>query len=268
MPCKLAREMLALAVDGELEARSRVELDAHLDACAECRRRLDALTSLHAGVRRGATYHRAPAALRERIEAALPRSPEGAARGRGERAPRREMSGWELGRAWAWRLLNGGGLVAAAAMAAVLLAVLPRSPGDAGLVDEAVDDHVRALMNDHAIDVVSSDQHTVKPWFAGRLDFSPPVRDLASAGFPLAGGRVEYLDRRPVAALVYRRHQHVVDVFVWPASPGGSSHRVDVVTRRGINVAAWTADGMTYRAVSDLEPAELRELAALLNAPT
>jgi anti-sigma factor RsiW len=140
-----------------------------------------------------------------------------------------------------------------------------RSAGAGGdaLVVEAVNDHVRSLMAEHLFDVQSTDQHTVKPWFLGRLDFSPPVTDLAASGFPLVGGRLDYLGGRPVAALVYQRQKHTINVFIAP-EPGRAASGIEEHAARGFHVRRWTHDDMTFWAVSDLNDAELTEFARAL----
>ena len=191
-------------------------------------------------IRNEATYHAAPTHLRARILASLPQ----------ERAARR----WKP-----WGLASG----LAAAFALVLaVGVYVAMPGaDERFADEIVAAHVRSLMVDHAFDVASSDSHTVKPWFAGKLDYSPPVFDLTAQGFALVGGRLDYLDRRPVAALVYRHRQHLINLFILPAARGARPRSLD---HQGFHLAAWDRGGMTWWAVSDLNAQELAQFRAAL----
>ena len=155
----------------------------------------------------------------------------------------------------------------AVGMALLLILALPlalRYSAQNRLADEIVSAHIRSLMLEHKLDVASSDQHTVKPWFDGKLDFAPPVVDLASQGFPLLGGRLDYFNGRQVAALVYQRHKHFINVFIWPVdsrAPAGGR----AAARQGYNLVHWTASGMTFWAVSDLNTAELEQFAQLLH---
>jgi anti-sigma factor RsiW len=153
-----------------------------------------------------------------------------------------------------------------AAAAIVLLALLPilRGPStEEILTREVISSHVRSLMANHLADIPSSDQHTVKPWFNGKLDFSPPVEDLAKHGFPLVGGRLDYLNNRPVAALVYKRDKHLINLFIWPSSESSESV-LKSETRQGYHVFHWTRSRMTYWVVSDLEQSQLQEFVQLL----
>jgi anti-sigma factor RsiW len=154
---------------------------------------------------------------------------------------------------WSW-LGAAAVLVAAVIITWGLARGLGRQPADDLVAQEVVASHVRSLMPDHLTDVTSSSQHTVKPWFAGKLNFSPQVVDLASDGFPLIGGRLDYLDNQPVAALVYGRQQHLINLFIWPST---SAAATQTEVRQGYQVAHWTQSGMNYWVVSDMNAAEL-----------
>ncbi|HEV2334885.1 MAG TPA: anti-sigma factor, partial [Stellaceae bacterium] len=164
---------------------------------------------------------------------------------------------WERRRSQ-WRFTVAGFGAGAACAAALALVVL--APGQPSLVGAVVAGHIRALQPGHLEDVPSSDQHTVKPWFDGRIDFAPPVKDLAAVSFPLRGGRLDYVGGRPVAALVYQHDKHLIDLFVWPARTG-AAHPPEAAARDGYNVVHWTEGGMALWAVSDLEAKLLREFA-------
>ena len=242
--------LLQAELDGELDAAQAAGLAEHRAGCPICRRNEALLAATHRALQ-GATYHRAGTelvrALADRVGAqqALPR--QGPA-GR-QALPRR-------GAAVGWQGLAGLGAGAALA-AAIILTLMPAR--DSGLVSALVDDHVRALQPGHLLDVVSTNQHTVKPWFDGRIDFAPPVKDLAATGFPLVGGRLDYIQGRTVAVMVYSRGKHLVELFVWPASRG--AREPARTTHNGYNVLHWTANGMSISAVSDLDPAGMEEFA-------
>ena len=228
--------LLQAEFDGELDAAQAAALAEHRAACPVCKRN-EALLATTRQALRGATYHRADPELLRAVASRIGL----------DRPPSRRRS-------MPWQGLAGFGAGAALA-AAVVLTLLPA--GRPELVASLVDDHVRALQPGHLLDVVSTNQHTVKPWFDGRLDFAPPVKDLAAVGFPLVGGRLDYLHGRSVAVLVYSRGKHVIELFVWPASPAtGEPART---TRDGYNVVHWTADGMSLSAVSDLDTAGMEE---------
>lgn len=231
--------LLQAEFDGELDAAQAAALAEHRADCPVCRQNEALLAAAHGAVR-GATYHRAGPEL---LRAVASRIGE-------DRQPARRRASLP------WQGLAGFGAGAALA-AAIVLTLLPA--GRPELVAALVDDHVRALQPGHLLDVVSTNQHTVKPWFDGRLDFAPPVKDLAAAGFPLVGGRLDYVRGRSVAVLVYSHGKHVVELFVWPAAAAGGEPAH--ATRDGYNILHWTANGMSLSAVSDLEPAGLEEFA-------
>jgi anti-sigma factor RsiW len=200
-----------------------------------------------------ATRYEAPPALRERVTTALRAAepPRPAAVRGASRAP------W-----WQWASM--GAVFASGVVVAWTLTWLLAVQGEAGrLSDDVVADHVRSLMVAHLTDVASSDQHTVKPWFSGKLDYTPPVQDLSQEGFPLVGGRLDYLDGRSVAALVYRRRLHTINLFVWPCDDTTTSG-IKRLTRRGYNMVNWCDGGMQFWAVSDLNAGELQTFTQLL----
>jgi len=235
-------------LDGELAAVDTRELEAHLAQCAECTRFRDERLALRAAIAAGIPKFQAPAALRDRVR-------DAAATGARARAPR------PFGVRDVWRPLALAASLAAVALGSWTLA-RQRAAGEA-LADDVLASHIRSLMPGHLTDVLSSDQHTVKPWFNGRLDFSPPVDDFAGRGYPLLGGRLDYVDGRTVAVLVYGRRQHVINVFVWPSArgPSGGPKTSD---RQGYHLLHWTAADYTYWVASDLGEAELQEFAQLL----
>jgi len=235
-------------LDGELAPRDLREFEAHLKQCRECGRVRDARVALGGAIRAEVPALRAPEELRTRVRSAL-RS------GAGNAAPRRPLSP----AGWRW-------LAIAASLVVVALGSwqlgTDRAGGEA-LGDQVLASHVRSLMPGHLTDVVSSDQHTVKPWFNGKLDFSPAVDDFAGRGYPLVGGRLDYLGGRPVAALVYGRRQHLINVFLWPATRGPAGGPA-LTVRQGYHLLHWATPEYTYWVVSDLGQAELGEFARLL----
>ncbi|KVC56358.1 anti-sigma factor family protein [Burkholderia stagnalis] len=275
MDCNEARELLGADVDRELPAPDALRIQRHVDACDACRRERDRIVALSQAVRQ-ADYHRAPDALRARIVAGLPAAQDaprampggprwferlglrGAVRGpqqAGRPGPRAvALPGLGWGVALAIALAAGAGLTLSAHRAAT-----------ERTVDELVASHVRAGLSARDIDVISTDRHTVKPWFNGRLDYAPPVEDLAASGFPLAGGRLDYVGQRRVAVLVYRYRQHVIDVYVRPSAEGGRAAPYATVSQ-GYAVDRWDAAGMTWWAVTDAEPSALAAFRTALNA--
>jgi anti-sigma factor RsiW len=162
---------------------------------------------------------------------------------------------------WAWTSIAAAAVLVAMVAWRVGPMTFRPSPEDF-LAQEVLASHVRSLMASHLTDVPSSDQHTVKPWFNGRLDFSPPVKDLSAEGFPLVGGRLDYLEDRPIAALVYQRRKHFINLFIWPSPPSKQKS----FTRQGYNLFRWAQSGMTYWAVSDLNWTELKEFVRLVES--
>jgi anti-sigma factor RsiW len=234
--------------DGELDAAQATSVEAHRANCPVCQTAYADLHRVRETLRAGDLYYAAPDALRRKIAA------------RADTA-RRPQLGQIRRNDWLQRI-SGFGVGAAVAAA---IAVFMIQPGEKSLVDEVVADHVRSLQPGHLMDVISTDRHTVKPWFDGRLDFAPPVRDLKDQGFPLEGGRLDYLNGRPVAALVYGRAKHEINLFIWPVNSGDAAEQVSV--RNGYNVIHFTKSGMDVWAVSDLEKGELSNFVRLWQAP-
>lgn len=234
--------LLQAELDGELDAAGAAALAAHRASCPVCKRNESAILAARQALQR-VTYHRADPELLRSLAGRLAADRAGVDRP----SPRRRVS-------LPWRGLATFGAGAALA-AALVLTLVPLGRQDT--ITALVDDHVRALQPGHLLDVVSTNQHTVKPWFDGKLDFAPPVKNLAAEGFPLLGGRLDYLHGRSVAVLVYARGKHLVELFVWPVSSG--IEQPASAAHSGYNVIHWTANGMSFSAVSDLEAAGLQE---------
>lgn len=238
--------------DGELDALASVEVEHHLESCAECSALLNELQQLRRAIRTDLAPQVTPQ-LRDRVARALDteESLAGTPVRRPPRVPPRRRAFW----------LGAFGGLAGSAMAATLLFLLLSPTLSNGLVDELVSAHVRSLMPSHLIDVESSDHHTVKPWFSGHADVSPVVEDFTSQGFRLIGGRADYLDHQRAAVVVYEHGAHVINVFSWEAKRGGIQKES---SRNGYHMIFWANGDLQYCAVSDAAWDELRNLAHLL----
>ncbi len=236
--------LLEAYLDGELDLVRSLEVERHLSECELCAAALCSHRALRSALTDASLYYEAPKGLQGRVRTELRKASKESKRG--------AVGGWRWGAVAA-------SLPVIAALAWALVAV-PRGPSNDELVNqEVVSAHVRSLMAEHLTDVASSDRHTVKPWFSGRLDFSPEVKDLAGDGYPLVGGRLDYIGGRGVAALVYQRGPHPVNVFIWP-EPDARGAGDGESSIRGYNVIRWRRSGMRYWAVSDLNLPELRGL--------
>jgi anti-sigma factor RsiW len=248
--CENNERWLRAYFDDELDLVRSVEFEEHLKTCAQCAGELREQQTLRDSLRAANLYERAPDGLRARVRAALPTE----VRPQSFATTRRPVIEWLA--------------IAAAILIAVFLGV--KVIPDIGsqkqnlVAEEIVASHIRSLQPGHLMDVESTDQHTVKPWFDGKLDFAPPVMDLATQGFPLVGGRLDYIGRRNVAALVYQQKKHFINVFIWPEEKS-SAKPPEVQTIQGYNVVSWSHNGMNFCAVSDLNSTELREFADLLS---
>jgi anti-sigma factor RsiW len=246
MNCQRARELMDAYLDQELDLMTSSKVEHHLAECAGCSEVYAKYRQVRNGVSAQLKSFAAPPQLEAKIRAGLNLHQE-------QRSEEKAAANW---RNWA---------VIAACLAGILvlslLAVrtLRRPSASALLAQEVVSSHIRSLLANHLSDVVSTDQHTVKPWFSGKLDFAPLVKDLSADEFPLVGGRLDYLDNRPVAALIYKHRQHTINLFTWPST--GSDSGLRSYSLRGYHVLRWTRAKMTYWAVSDMSAADLDRFA-------
>jgi anti-sigma factor RsiW len=249
MTCTQTQMLLPGYMDGELDLVHSLAIEQHMQTCGECTQLYHQQQALHAGLQARELYYAPPAGLEKRLQRAIRQAAEPA-----RSAPR----GWP-GKTFSLAVAFGLVLLVSAGL---LWGRLAPGTGDP-LAQAVVAGHVRSLMPGHLTDVTSSDQHTVKPWFDGKLPFAPPVTDLAAQGFPLLGGRLDYLDNQPVAALVYGRAKHTINLFFWPAA-GAPTSSLQLTTRQGYNLVHWTRGEMQAWAVSDLNSTELEQFARLI----
>jgi anti-sigma factor RsiW len=261
MDHKEVLELLPAYLDQELGVVDAIAVERHLAGCAECQIDLAQQKAISSRLSQDATRFFAPSGLAQRISEGLPRaaSPSAGIKSRG-------LEGW---RASIGAQLGNLGWLGAGALAASVLALvgstslyLARPSDQERLTEALISSHVRSLQVNHLSDVASTDKHTVKPWFNGKLDFSPPVVDLAAQDFALEGGRLDYVEGRTVAVLIYRHAQHPINLFVWPSSDADAAPRTQ--DRQGYHLIGWTSHGMKYWAVSELASGELNAFVAAL----
>jgi anti-sigma factor RsiW len=243
MNCQQAKPLIEPYADGELDAAAILELEKHIHDCPACALAWRNTQALKEALKQDALFFAAPKELRRKIKGEL-------------YSQLSTKSRWGF---WSWNWLTATTTSVAFACLALLLTVTLTGPSaQQQFAREIVSSHIRSLMASHIMDVVSTDQHTVKPWFNGKLDFSPPVKDLAVQGFPLIGGRLDYLGGRDVAALVFQRNKHLINLFIWPVTATGSEP-VPLMPINGYNLIHWSEANMTFWAVSDLNGKELME---------
>jgi anti-sigma factor RsiW len=246
MTCGDALPLMHAYLDGELPAPTSLAFEAHTRECPACSKMLTEQKELQSAMKSDSLYYRAPAGLRERLQSSLDKT----------RRPR----------PFAWRWLATAACLLLFVGLGFLLAQLFVAPAKQDrLTEQVVASHIRSLQVDkkRLVDIRDSDRHEVKPWFGDKLDFSPAVPDLSKQDFTLVGGRLDYLDGRPVAAVIYKRRQHFINVFVWP-DPATTETRAQRETRQGFHVIHWSHGGMNYWVVSDLNADELDEFAHAL----
>jgi anti-sigma factor RsiW len=254
MDCNRAAGLLSGLLDAALGPFERLRVTRHIAGCDACAGKLEELRAMQPAIRSNLPYHRAPPGLAARIGAALER----------EAPPAFAAAAARPWFRWPAFGIAGTGLAGALAGVALTVLVLGGRPGGRDdVMQDVIGSHIRSMQADHLTDVPTSDQHTVKPWLSARLNVSPPVRDLKDAGFPLIGGRLDYIDGHQAAAVVYRRAKHVINLFAW-ASPGEADTPFQTESRQGFNLVTWRHGGITYYAASDVEAGQLSMFAHLV----
>ena len=241
MNCEETQALLSAYVDGELDLVRSLEIEKHIETCQSCARTVQNQQTLGAALRADSLYYRPPQHIEERVRAAM------------RSQTRTKRINWPI-------LAVAASLLLAGVFVDRMVRFASRPAPQTLVAQEVLDSHLRSLMPGHLADVQSSDRHTVKPWFSGKLDFSPPVADFAAEGFPLTGGRLDSVNGRTVAVLVYQRHQHLISAYVWP-SPNSANSSVTATTLQGYNILHWTHAGLEWWLASDLNSQELADLA-------
>src|SRR4051812_16230205 len=235
MDCPDVRSLLNPYIDREVEAADKARIEEHLRECGGCRKTYNEHASLKTAIGGNATYYEAPGELAARIRASVTAQPPETS----AIPPRRDLPRMSPRMSVNWRRWFELGAAVAASVVITSVATLRLASVDAdpAISAQIVNAHARATLTNHATDVASSDQHTVKPWLSSKLDFSPPVIDLTTTGFPLRGGRLDYVDGRPVAVLIYTHRQHVIDLYVWPVrAAGDEASRTRTSAKNGFNM--------------------------------
>ncbi|PYL32567.1 MAG: anti-sigma factor [Verrucomicrobia bacterium] len=273
MNCEEATKLMDGYLDSELDPITSQKIEQHLRECPKCDQAYKIHGSLIRVIGNATPYYKAPAELREQIQSSL-RDAVGAKdkggsgqpgqlsvpRPQGERRPVLSHVPWN------WLALAAA-IMSGALITAVFLPRMRPPNADQFLATQLIASHVRSLMANHLMDVPSSDQHTVKPWLDAKLDFAAPVADLSSQGFPLIGGRLDYLNNHSVAALVYQKRKHFINLFIWPTTPEDSTAQT-MVEREGYHLVHWSDGDFTYWAVSDVNPSDLQNFKQLFEQQT
>jgi anti-sigma factor RsiW len=242
MTCTETEILLHALLDGELDAGHAREVEAHVANCSHCAAQMRSYRELQQAIPAAQLRFTVPASLRRRIERAFPAAPQRPS------SRRSVLKGFVMG------------TMLSTAMAASLVVAVFRTDQDQRVLGDIVSAHVRSLQANHLTDVQTSDQHTVKPWFNGKVDIAPPVVDLTAKGFTLLGGRLDYVDGQSIPSLVYQRRTHVINLFVAQGAPS-ETREAKLQTMHGFNIQRWTADGLEFFAISDINAQELREFA-------
>src|ERR1043165_2713595 len=246
MNCHDAQTVMHGYLDGELDPSANRQFEQHVGECPSCSKALAEQQTMRTGMKSDSLYFKAPTRLQDRLRASL-----------------QEKSNARPGR-FPWRWVAVAACVAFCIGLGFLMAQFASTPsGHERLTYEVASAHIRSMQAKHIVDVEGPDNHVVKPWFNGKLDFAPPAPNLEKEGFPLVGGRLDYLNGRPVAALVYKRREHLINLFVWPSAASGSSD-FERELRQGYHLVHWSKTGMNYWLISDLDPTELSALAQRL----